>query len=61
MEVAGRPFAEHQIELLREQGIAEVVWLVGYRADQIETRLGNGSRWGMRFTYVHDGPSLLGT
>ena len=61
VEVAGRPFAVHQIELLRAQAIREVVWLVGYRADQIEAALGDGGRWGMRFTYVHDGPVLLGT
>jgi NDP-sugar pyrophosphorylase family protein len=61
IEVAGRPFAVHQVELLRVQAIREVVWLVGYRADQIEAVLGDGSRWGMRFTYVRDGPALLGT
>lgn len=61
VEIAGRPFAEHQVELLQRQGLADVIWLVGYRADQIEAVLGDGSRWGMRFTYVHDGPVLLGT
>jgi N-acetyl-alpha-D-muramate 1-phosphate uridylyltransferase len=61
VEVAGRPFAEHQADLLRTQGIEDIVWLVGYRADQIEAVLGDGRRWGMRFTYVHDGPTLLGT
>jgi MurNAc alpha-1-phosphate uridylyltransferase len=61
VEVAGRPFAEHQVELLRSQGISRVVWLVGYRAPQIEETLGDGSRWGMRFEYLNDGPTLLGT
>lgn len=61
VEVAGRPFAVHQVELLRAQGITDVVWLVGYRAGQLEAALGDGGTWGMRFTYVHDGPVLLGT
>lgn len=61
VEVADRPFAEHQMELLRRHNLREVVWLVGYRADQIEAVLGDGSRWGMTFSYVHDGPVLLGT
>src|SRR4051812_26678653 len=61
VEVAGRPFAEHQAELLKRQGIDRVVWLVSYRADQIEGTLGDGKRWGMHFEYVHDGPILLGT
>ena len=61
VEVAGRPFAEHQVELLRAHGISDVVWLVAHRADQIEGALGDGSRWGLRFAYAHDGPTLLGT
>ena len=61
VEVADKPFAVHQLELLQQHGVREVAWLVGYRADQIETALGDGSRWNMRFTYVHDGPVLLGT
>lgn len=61
VEVVAKPFAVHQIELLRRQGIEEVVWLVGYRGEQIEATLGDGGRWSMRFTYVHDGPVLLGT
>ena len=61
VEVAGRPFAVHQVELLRQHDFRDVVWLVGYRADQIVRELGDGSRWGMRFTYVHDGEVLLGT
>ncbi len=61
VEVADRPFAVHQVELLRAHGILDVVWLVCYRADQIENALGDGSRWDMRFTYVRDGPVLLGT
>jgi len=61
VEVAGKPFAVHQIELLGRHGISQVVWLVGYRADQIQSALGDGSRWDMRFHYVHDGPAPLGT
>jgi NDP-sugar pyrophosphorylase family protein len=61
VEVAGRPFAVHQVELLRRQAVHDVVWLVGYRAEQIEAALGDGSGWGMRFLYVRDGPLPLGT
>jgi N-acetyl-alpha-D-muramate 1-phosphate uridylyltransferase len=61
VEVSGRPFAEHQVELLRRNGIERVMWLVAYRADQVESALGDGRRWGMQFEYLHDGPVLLGT
>ena len=61
VEVAGRPFAHHQLALLHAQGITDVVWLVGYRGTQIEAALGDGAAWGMRFAYVHDGPVPVGT
>jgi len=61
VEVAGRPFAHHQLSLLQAQGITDVIWLLGYRGTQIEAALGDGSGWGMRFAYVHDGPELMGT
>lgn len=61
VEVAGRPFAEHQIRLLQVAGITHVVWLVGHHAEQVEAALGDGRQWDMRFTFVHDGPVPLGT
>ena len=61
LRVAGKPFAEHQADLLASRGVRDVIWLVGYRADQVASTLGDGARWQMRFTYVADGPVLLGT
>ena len=57
VEVAGRPFAEHQVELLREQGVTDVV-LAG-RLSRRSDR--GGARRRQRAgacgsTYVHDGP-----
>jgi NDP-sugar pyrophosphorylase family protein len=61
VEVAGRPFAEHQLELLRRNGITNAVFCVGHLGSQIEAVIGDGARFGLRVTYVDDGPSLLGT
>lgn len=61
VEIDGTPFAELQAELLARQHISRIVWLVGYRGEQIEAALGDGRRWGMRFEYLYDGPKLLGT
>lgn len=61
VEVAGRPFAEHQIELLRRNGIADLVFLVGHLGDMVRDALGDGARWGVRIRYVFDGPLRLGT
>ena len=59
--VAGKPFVQHQIELLQGQGFRRVVLCVGYLGDQVEEALGDGSRWGMELHYAFDGEMLLGT
>jgi NDP-sugar pyrophosphorylase family protein len=61
IEVAGRPFAEHQLTRLAEQGIDRVVFCVGHLGDRIERALGDGRRWGLRLEFVHDPPVLAGT
>jgi len=61
VEVAGRPFAEHQIMLLRSHGLDDIVFCLGYRGEQVMARLGDGSCWGVRIRYSFDGPTLLGT
>jgi N-acetyl-alpha-D-muramate 1-phosphate uridylyltransferase len=61
IDIAGSPFAEHQIALLSRHGIRKVVFCVGHFGDQIEAVLGDGSRFGMSIEYSYDGAKLLGT
>jgi len=61
VEVAGKPFAAHQIELLRRHGLSEIVFCVGHLGEQVESALGDGRRWGVKLHVVFDGPILLGT
>jgi NDP-sugar pyrophosphorylase family protein len=61
VEVAGRPFAVHQLELLRRKGLRRVVFCLGYRGEQVAAALGDGAAWGMEIEYSFDGPTLLGT
>jgi len=61
VEVAGKPFAVHQIELLQRNGIADVTFLIGHLGEMIADTLGDGHRWGVRIHYVPDGPRALGT
>ncbi len=49
--VAGRPFLEYQLDFLRRQSITEIVLLVGYLAEQIESHFGDGARFGLRIRY----------
>ena len=61
LQVAGKPFAVHQIELLRRNGIADLVFCVGHLGHLIVDAIGDGARFGVRVTYSFDGPTLLGT
>ena len=61
VEVAGRPFLEHQIELLKRNAIKDVILCVGYLGEMIEQRYGDGKTLGVRLGYSYDGPKLLGT
>jgi NDP-sugar pyrophosphorylase family protein len=61
VEVAGRPFIDHQLALLRRNGVRRVVLCVGHLGGQIEAHLGDGSAHGLEVRYSYDGPRLLGT
>ena len=61
VDVAGRPFAVHQIEILRAHGLTDIVFLVGHLGEMICDTLGNGERFGVRVRYCFDGPRRLGT
>jgi NDP-sugar pyrophosphorylase family protein len=61
VDVAGRPFLEHQIELLKRNSIGEVILCVGYLGEMIVERYGDGAALGVRITYSFDGRQLLGT
>jgi NDP-sugar pyrophosphorylase family protein len=59
--VAGRPFVDHQLALLKRNGVRRVVFCVGHLGDQIEAHLGDGRQLGLEIGYALDGDRLLGT
>lgn len=61
LPVAGRPFIDWKLQELRDQGVGEVVLLVGHGATALEEHLGTGARHGIDVAYVYDGPTLRGT
>jgi NDP-sugar pyrophosphorylase family protein len=61
VEVAGRPFIDHQLALLRRNGMRRIVLCLGYRGEQVEAHLGDGAALGMELRYSYDGDRLLGT
>ena len=61
VEVAGKPFAVHQVELLEAHGLRDIVFCIGHLGRTIEETLGDGSRWGVRIRYAYDGAIRRGT
>jgi NDP-sugar pyrophosphorylase family protein len=60
IEVRGKPFLQHQFELLGSFGIRRVVLLVAYLGEQIEKHFGDGSELGLHLSYSYE-PEPLGT
>lgn len=50
--IAEKPYVEHLILQVKDFGIRDVVFLLGYLPKKIMDYLGNGDRYGMRFRYV---------
>ena len=61
LDVAGRPFADHQLAWLADEGVTDVVYCVAHLGDQIREHVGDGDRWGLRVHYADEGPRRLGT
>ena len=60
--VAGKPFILHQLELLKRNGLDELLLLIGFRGDMIKDLLDDGTKYNVKITYVQENPNaLLGT
>jgi len=49
--VNGRPFLEYLVNLLKRNGITEIVLLLGYLPEKITAHFGDGSRFGVKIRY----------
>ncbi len=58
LEVGGVAFLEHQVSRLADAGVEHVVLATSYRAELFEPVLGDGSKWGLRLTYVEEAEPL---
>ena len=61
IEIAGKPFICHQMELLKMKGIQKVVICAGKFGEQIMDCIGDGSKFNLNVLYSFDGDELLGT
>ncbi len=56
--VQGRPLLEHIIDLLRKYDVRDVIISLGYLGDRIQEYFGNGSKFGVKITYVKEDNGL---
>lgn len=61
VQINGYCFIDWQLSLLATQSCKEVIICTGYLSDQIESHVGDGSRFGLSISYSNDGSSQLGT
>jgi len=56
-----KPLLEYVVRLLKYHSIIDVAFLVDYKAEQIVNYFNDGSRFGVKISYVHDVPKFKGT
>jgi N-acetyl-alpha-D-muramate 1-phosphate uridylyltransferase len=58
--VAGKPFLEHEVSLLKLNGVDDFVFCLGHLGEKVESHFGDGSAMGVSIRYSWDGKRLLG-
>lgn len=58
VEVAGKPFFSHQIELFKKNGITNIVMCIGHLGEQIEDYYGDGKKFGVSIVYSKEDKKL---
>ena len=61
LELAGQTLIERRLSSLAASGIRTVIINLSYRGEQIREAVGDGSRFGLRVVYSHEGPEPLET
>lgn len=58
LAVAGKPMLEHIIERAKSEGFRHYFFAVRYLAHVIEDYFGDGSKWNVRISYLHEDAPL---
>jgi NDP-sugar pyrophosphorylase family protein len=61
LPIAGRPFADWQLDWLAASGVHSVVYSIGHKGHLIRDFVGDGQKWNLSVTYVEETGPLLGT
>jgi len=52
LSIAGKPILQYVVESLAQNGIRNIVLVVGYRKEQVFDYMGSGERFGVDITYI---------
>ncbi len=58
LPIAGRPILEHIVQRMIDQGVEDFYISVNYLAHKIEEYFGDGSKWGVRISYLRESEPL---
>lgn len=61
IRIGGKPFLEHQLVLLKKNGIFDIILCIGNKGEQIKKYFKDGKKFGVKIRYSSDGKKLLGT
>ncbi|WP_296278387.1 N-acetylmuramate alpha-1-phosphate uridylyltransferase MurU [Pseudoxanthomonas sp.] len=61
IEAGGKPLIVWHLEKLAAMGVEDVVVNTSWLADRFPATLGDGTRWGLRLHYLHEGDTPLET
>ena len=53
-DICGKPFLQYLLEMLREKGITEVIFALGYMGEMIEEYFQDGSAFGLKIAYSYE-------
>jgi glucose-1-phosphate thymidylyltransferase len=56
LPAANRPLLEYVVSAVADAGLDEVVLVVGYRKERIQSHFGDGDDWDVELTYVEQSP-----
>lgn len=61
IRIEGKPFLEHQLDLLKKNKIKNILLCIGYKGEQIKKYFGSGKKFGVKIRYSREKKKLLGT
>ena len=53
-DICGKPFLQYLLEMLRDKGITEVIFALGYMGEMIEEYFQDGSAFGLKISYSYE-------